>query len=313
VAVVILALGSAVTGQVLTGATEFTGYTYENGADGSLLSPGHAFYDKRAGELFVASPGNHRIIIYKPDLTPKFSFPHFVLSRSSNQSSIGEPKMVVANEQGDMLIIDNLADYMDVLDFRGKPLERVYPNRLLGDTTLKVKADLIAIDDQGNVYMSVTGDVQAVLVLDRFLQLKRQILKKGTDSDIPNLPLAMTVHDSLLVVSDLHGTPVIRVYDTAGQYLYGFGGRDIERADFSLPIAIAVGSDSSNGTYFLVADALRQVVKLLDQKGQSISIIGGYGLGLGAMAYPSGLALDGYRTCFVVERVGARVQKFVLQ
>ncbi len=307
----ILLVASTLTGQALTGEAEFTALTYDNGADGSLISPGQAFFDRTANELFVASPGNNRIIVYAPDLTPKYSFPHYVTDPRTKEQKFGEPKAVVVNSQGDLLIVDNLADYLDVLDFRGKPLTRIYPNRLLKDTTLRVKADLVAMDERGNVYLSVTGDIQSILVLDQFLELKRQIVKKG-DPDAVSLPLSMAVEDSLLIISDLRGIPVIRVYDTLGQYLFGFGGREIERSDFSLPIAISMMADSSGQRYFLVADALRQVIKFLDFTGKQISNIGGYGIAAGAFRYPSGLTFDGNRTFYVVERVSARIQKFEL-
>jgi hypothetical protein len=307
-----LVLIAGIQAQVLTGEATFGAFTYDNGADGPLVGPGFAFFDAGANELLVASPGNQRIVVYDTNLTPKFSFPHYIKDKSGRGLVLGEPRAAVVNRRGEILVLDNLADYIDVLDFRGSSLDRIYPSRLLKDSTLKIHPELIALDKQDNIYLSVSGDIQAILILDENFEFKRKIISKGTP-DAPDLPVSMAVLDSMIILGDMQGKPVIRIYDTLGHYISGFGGREIERTDFSLPIAIVPVIDSAGQQYFLVADALRQVIKLLDQRGQLISMIGGYGAGLGAFQYPSGLAYGGMWTFFVVERVGGRVQKFVLR
>jgi hypothetical protein len=307
-----LALTPEVQAQSLTGEATFGAFTYDNGVDGPLVNPGYAFYDAAAKELFVASPGNQRIVVYDTNLSAKFSFPHYIKDKSGRGLVLGEPRAAVVNRRGEILVLDNQADYIDVLDFRGSSIERIYPSRLLKDSTLKLHPELVALDKQDNLYLSVSGDIQAILVLDENFEFKRKIISKGTP-DAPDLPVSMAVLDSMIIIGDMQGKPVIRVYDTLGHYLSGFGGREIERTDFSLPVAIAPVTDSTGQTYYLVADALRQVIKLLDQRGQLISMIGGYGAGVGAFQYPSGLAYGGMWTFFVVERVGGRVQKFVLR
>jgi hypothetical protein len=307
-----LILTSDIQAQGVTGEATFSAVTYDNGADGPLVGPGFAFYDAAANELFVASPGNQRIVVYDTSLSAKFSFPHYIKDKSGHGLVLGEPRAAVVNRRGEILVLDNLADYIDVLDFRGSSLERIYPSRLLKDSTLKIHPELIALDKQDNIYLSISGDIQAILILDENFEFKRKIISKGTP-DAPDLPVSMAVMDSMIILGDMQGKPVIRIYDTLGHYLSGFGGREIERTDFSLPVSIVPVTDSAGQHYFLVADALRQVIKLLDQNGQLISMIGGYGAGLGAFQYPSGLTYGGMWTFFVVERVGGRVQKFVLR
>ncbi len=304
--------GCSLRADTLSGLATFVGYTYDNGANGPLVNPGFAFYDLRADELLVCSPGNRSIVVYDADLTPKFSFPHYVRDKSGRGMIMGEPRAAVVNRHGDILVLDNLTDYVDVLDYKGTPIERIYPNRLLRDTTLKIHPDLMALDRNDNLYLSISGDVQSILVIDSNFELKRQIMSKGS-KDAPELPAALAATDSLVVITDMQGKPVVRIYDTLGQYLTGFGGREIARTDFSLPVAVVPVTDSLGQTVFLIADALRQVIKLLDQHGQLISMIGGYGIGLGAFQYPAGLAYGGKWTFFVVERVGGRVQKFLLK
>lgn len=295
-------------------AAVFSAITYDNGSDGPLRNPGLAFFDKRANELFVAATGNHRIVVYDFDLNPKFTFQHFVKDRKEGRMVLGEPKAVVVNSQGDMLVIDNLADYVDVLDFRGKSFQQLYPNRLLGDTTLNIKADLIAIDDSDNVYLAVIGDVTAILGLDRDLNLKRRIIERSNDSaTVIAGPLAMAVSDSLILLTEFREAPVLKLFDTTGRYLGGFGGREIAKEDFSMAIGATIYRDSTGAVSFLVADALRQVVKRVAVDGSLIASFGGYGRQLGALSYPTGLADAGDGNFFVVERVGARIQRFKLR
>lgn len=309
----VTALGQASSLRLNQEAATFTAMTYDNGADGPLKNPGFAFYDKRAGELFVAATGNRRIVVYDFDLTPKFAFQHFVRDQKGENMVLGEPKAVVVNSHGDMLVIDNLADYVDVLDFRGKSFQQLHPNHLLGDTTLKVKADLIAIDDSDNVYLSVGGDITAVLALDRNLNFKRRLIEHTADSNAIVGPLAMAVMDSLLLLTEFREAPVLKLFDTTGRYLTGFGGRDIAKEDFSMAIAAAIYRDSAGNLSFLVADALRQVIKRVAADGSLIASFGGFGAYPGALSYPTGLTYAGNRTCFVVERVGARIQRFVIK
>jgi hypothetical protein len=295
-------------------AAIFTAMTYDNGADGSLSSPGFAFFDKRAGELFVAATGNRRIVIYDFDLIPKFAFRHFVRDRKGGRMVLGEPKAVVVNSQGDMLVVDNLADYVDILDFRGKSFQQLYPNSLLGDTTLKIKADLIAIDDSDNVYLAVTGDITAILALDHDLNLKRRIIERTADSTtVIAGPLAMAVSDSLILLTEFRDAPAIKLFDTTGRYLGGFGGREIAKEDFSMAVAATIYRDSTGSLSFFVVDALRQVIKRVAVDGSLIASFGGYGRYLGALSYPSGLTYAGNKYFFVVERVGARIQRFSIR
>jgi hypothetical protein len=308
-----LALGQGSSLRLDPSAVEFNALTYDNGSDGPLKSPGFAFFDKRANELFVAATGNHRVVVYDFDLNPKFSFQHYVRDRRGDKMVLGEPKAVVVNSQGEMLVIDNLADYVDVLDFRGKSFQQIYPNRLLGDSTLKIRSDLIAIDDSDNVYLAVVGDITAILGLDRDLNLKRRIIERTSDSGtVISGPLAMAVSDSLILLTEFRETPVLKLFDTTGRYLGGFGGREIAKEDFSMAVAAAIYRDSTGSLSFFVADALRQVIKRIGNDGSMMASFGGYGTYPGALSYPNGLAYAGNGYFFVVERVGARIQRFML-
>lgn len=310
----VLAFGQGGALRLDPNAATFTAMTYENGADGPLRNPGFAFFDKRAQELFVAATGNRRIVVYDFDLTPKFSFQHFVPDPKTKRMVLGEPKAVVVNSQGDMFVIDNMADYVDVLDFRGKSFQEIHPNKILGDSTLKIRADLMAVDDYDNIYLSVAGEITAVLALDQDFNLKRRITQRVSDSTTTIVgPLAMAVWDSLILLTEFRDTPALKLFDTTGRFLAGFAGREIAKEDFSMPIGATIYADSAGQLRFLIADALRQVIKMFAADGTLIASFGGYGTYPGAVSYPIGLTYAGNRTFFVVERVGARIQRFTIK
>jgi hypothetical protein len=98
-----------------------------------------------------------------------------------------------------------------------------------------------------------------------------------------------------------------------GNYICGFAGHDIERADVSLPSGIFVTDDSSDGTLIWVTDALRQVLKVYKSDGIMQVQIGGFGYKLGEYQYPAGITGTGDGHFFVAEKVGNRIQRFLLK
>ena len=64
---------------------------------------------------------------------------------------------------------------------------------------------------------------------------------------------------------------------------------------------------------YYVLDGLRHVIVVFSPDGRYITRIGrGFGSEPSDLAYPTGIAGDGKRTIFTVERVGARLQGFKL-
>lgn len=279
-----------------------------DGWQGFLRSPSSLFFDAAAGELFVADAGNNRIVIYDSDLSAKFSFDHFVPDKLSGKPVKGEPKDLVVNSYGEIFLIDNLVSYIDVLDFRGKPLARIDPTALLGDTSLQIRGQGIAIDAKDNLYLAITGDVVGVLKIDPNFALLRTIGKKGTAPEDFNTPLGITVRNDLLVVTDLYARPAVKVFDTSGTFKYGFGAHDIDKADVSFPSGVAV-LDNIDGNYSIwIVDGLRQIIKVYDNKGTFLAHVGGYGYGPGEFRYPADIAAGQDSSYFIVERVGNRIQ-----
>ncbi|NOY88549.1 MAG: hypothetical protein GXO93_04040, partial [FCB group bacterium] len=56
--------------------------------------------------------------------------------------------------------------------------------------------------------------------------------------------------------------------------------------------------------------ALRQVIKVYNDKGEFLSFVGGFGHQLGEFQYPMGLTVTKDNVFYVVEKIGNRIQRF---
>lgn len=286
---------------------------YDDGFGSPLKNPAGIWCDRQAEEVFVADAGNGRVVIYDLYLNCKYSFKHFVEDPMTHAMVVGEPRGLAVNQQGEMLLIDSRTDRLDLLDYRGHVIDWCRPSRLLGDTTLRVRASFVTMGDDNRFYLLVTGDVNRILVLGSDLKLVR---KMGETGELPgqlNNPLAIGVHGDKIYVGDLRGVPAVKIFDTLGQFLSGFGGHDIKREDLTFPVGFGYLSDESGGEYLLVGDALRQAIKVYTASGEFFLTIGGIGVGPGLVQYPSGLVSCSATSFYVVERVGGRVQKYEIK
>jgi len=290
-----------------------TAIAYDDGFGGGLKTPAGISCDSEAGEVYVADAGNGRVVVYDRFLNCKFTFHHYVEDRETHRQVPGEPKAIAVNRQGEMLLIDGRTDILDLLDFRGRVLDRCRPSRLLGDTTLQVRAICVTVDERDRFYMLVVGDVTRILVLDENLKLLSQM---GESGDLPSqfkAPTALAVHKGRIYVGDMRGTPAIKIYDSSGHFLSGFSGHDVDRKDLSFPVGFGFLDNGSGGEYLLVADALRQVIKVFTLEGEFFTAIGGMGIAPGLVQYPSSLASDGPTAFYTSERVGGRIQRYEIK
>jgi len=286
---------------------------YDDGFGMTLKEPSGIWLDTTAGEVFVADAGNGRVLIYDDQLTCKYSFRHFVTDPVSGKTTSGQPKGLAVNRRGEILLNDAVSDRLDLLDFRGKVIDYVWPNRLLGDSTLHIKTACLTAGPDDRFYFVVNGDLTTILILDESLLLARQFGQKGDSANQLNTPVGIGIYDGKIYVGDLYGTPAVKVFDTLGQYLFGFGGHDVERADLTFPVGFGFISDNSGGRFVLVLDGIRQTVKVFTEKGEFFTMIGGYGRLPGFLQYPSGISSDGHSIFYVVERSGRRIQLYELK
>lgn len=287
-----------------------TEIAFDDGWQTGFKGAAALFVDQSVEELFVADAGNSRVVIFDDRLRAKFAFDHYVKDPRSGRLLKGEPRDMVVNSRGEIILIDNLSENIEVLDFRGKLLEKIYPNELYGDTSLTIKPQRLAIDSQDRLYVATGGDVVTVMVLDDYFNLDKMIGKRGGETEDFNTVLTLEVHKDRLYTTDLYAVPAIKVFDTSGAFLFGFGAHDVERADVSFPSGLTVLEIEPGKPTIWIADGLRQVLKVYDAEGNFIQFVGGFGLKAGEFRYPADLATLGDSVLYIVERVGNRIQRF---
>lgn len=287
--------------------------TYDDGFGVVLKNPSGIWFDSSAGELFVADAGNGRVLIYDRELNCHYSFKHYVKDPATGRIITGEPKNLVVNSRGEILLNDAISDEIDLLDFRGRLIAAVSPGRLLGDTTLRIKTASLAVDPTDRFYVLITGDITSILVLDGDLQLVKKIGEKGNLPAQLNTPISIKVFGGKIFVGDLYGTPAVKIYDTSGPFLFGFGGHDINREDLTFPVGFGFIEFGPGERFVLIADGLRQAVKVFNDSGVFFTMIGGFGHDPGQLQYPSGLVSDGGSAFYVVERSGGRIQRYEIR
>ncbi len=303
---------SALDADSLQAAISVTAVAYDDGFGSMLKDPAGIWFDTTAGEVFVADAGNSRVLIYDRQLTCKFSFRHFVRD-ASGRTLAGQPKAMAVNSRGEILLLDAISDRLDLLDFRGRVIDNVWPSQLLGDTALHLKVSCVTVDATDRFCLAVNGDRTTVLLLDQDLLLVRTIGSKGDSANQLNTPVGLGMYDGKVYVGDIYGTPAVKVFDTLGQYLFGFGGHDVERQDLTFPAGFGFLSDGQGGRFILILDELRQTVKVYLGTGDFFTMIGAYGRQPGFFQYPIGIASDGSSTFYVVERSGRRIQKYQIR
>jgi len=297
----------------LQSAITIAAVAYDDGFGLALKEPSGIWFDTVAGEVFVADAGNGRVVIYDRQLAFKYSFRHFVRDPATGRTIAGQPKGMAGNSRGEILLHDAITDRLDLLDFRGQVIDFVWPKRLLGDTSLHLKMACLTADAADRFYVVVNGDLTTVLFLDQDLRLVRQIGQKGDSAYQLNTPVGVGYYDGRIYIGDLYGSPAVKVFDTLGQFLFGFAGHDVERADLTFPAGFGFLSDGSGGRLVLVPDGLRQTIKVYTETGEFFTMIGGYGRLPGFLQYPSGIASDGRSSFYVIERTGRRVQRYVIK
>ncbi len=276
--------------------------------------PSGLFYDTNRDELYVADTGNNQIVIFDKKGMPTARIRHNVeVASSTDRKSLpGEPKSILVRKNGDILVTDNLCNYVDVLDFRGRSLEKIWPADLLGLSRTKVQPRCLAIDAAQNIYVSVTGAASSILVFTPEFKLKSEIgriIGGGTMKSVTGL----WVDNSGKVYATYSQGECVRVYAADGKQLTSFGGHDVGYENFSLPVGVVTDAQSN----IWVVDTLRHIVSAFKQEttdsGLTATVIhalGGYGSGAGEMSFPTALAGDGSSKLFILEGAGARLQAF---
>jgi DNA-binding beta-propeller fold protein YncE len=119
-------------------------------------------------------------------------------------------------------------------------------------------------------------------------------------------PLGVAVDDYGRIYVGNMGIGNVEVYNYLGYFLHYLGD---ESGEFLMPSDIAVGPNDR----IYVADSREHCVKVYDQSGQRVLVIGGEGSGEGQFKFPSTVAIShGTWELYVGDQTNCRVQVFDL-
>jgi DNA-binding beta-propeller fold protein YncE len=260
--------------------------------DGNLRQPRGIFFDRSAGEVWVADTNNNLVGAFSPEGVPLFAF--------GGKGVLGEPVKVLSTPGGDVYVLDNDRSRVKVFSYRGEP-RGTLPLPGVGE---KPVIGTIALDADGNLYVGENESGQ-VLMYGPDLKLKLRFGSYGEDEGQFTAIGGIAPAADRIYVTDHQGIAV-QVFDRKGNFVKGWGRHEMGSQNFSLPEGIAV---DAKGRVFVI-DAIRHEMKIFDGEGRVLDIYGGVGTGPGSLIYPLDVAADASGRIYVVEKGNGRVQVF---
>jgi DNA-binding beta-propeller fold protein YncE len=282
---------------------DVTAIVAEGYGGAALTSPGGVAFDSQRSEILVANTGLHRIDVLGLDGRPLARFPHAV-RQPSGELVEGRPRTLAVAPDGRILVIDDLAPYVDVVDYRGRSLGRLDMPAEAGAARNAAPGG-VAVESTGTFLVGTQGDSGRVYRFGGDYKLLGSWGTAGSAAgQLSRISCLAAMADGRVVVGCVGTDLAVQIFDAQGRYLNGFGRHDIGPGNFSFPSGIAVTA----GGRIWVSDELRQVVQAFDSTGSYFGKVGSGGQGPGEFLYPNSVACLGDTLLAVTERVGNRVQ-----
>lgn len=255
------------------------------------------------GEVIVANTGLGRIEFFDFRTWPRGWFLHTVPGRTGIPEP-GEPIALALDSRGRLLVSDLRSATVDVLDYRGRPLDRLRLPAPDDTGSGGFGPGAIAVAPDGRVLVASRG-AGRVHVFDADLRHLASWGETGTDSTrLANITALAVDSDGRVFVACTGTMLGVQVFNVSGGFLFGFGRHELGPGNFSLPSGIAFAA----GGRVCVSDAIRQVVQVFGPDGTFEGVLGGFGVGPGEFREPSALAGDGRGVLALAEKSGSRFQ-----
>lgn len=272
------------------------GYT----AGSTFNQPRGVALDSRDGAIYVANTGEHRIEIFSQSGRPLARFVHRV-SGPNGERVDGRPVTLAFDKSGRLLVVDQLATYVDVLDRRGRHVAR------LGVPAGQPNA--VAVAPDGAIYV---GTVAEAAKIYRFRPDYAADSAWGEPGPAPghlaNVEALAVLADGTVAVACAQTDLVVQLFSPAGLFLRGFGSHEVGEGNFSMPSGLAATAD---GRLWAI-DEIRQTLQVFDAQGSFITTAGGRGAAAGEFVHPSSLTSDGQGLLAVTDKQLGLVQVFAV-
>jgi DNA-binding beta-propeller fold protein YncE/4-amino-4-deoxy-L-arabinose transferase-like glycosyltransferase len=256
---------------------------------GQFQGPRGIAVDRQRGQVYVVDTGNKRVQVFELD-------GGFIAVWDRSDESFEEPFDVVVDSQGEVYVLDALAQF----------IQRYGPS---GELRGAIGRDLgffrprgLAIDGQSNLYVADTGNNRIVKITPAGQQLG-QFGSQGSGAGQLNQLTDVAVDASgRMYVADTYNQRV-QVLDSAGRYVREW------------PINGANTFDSPHiqlgpGGQVFITDPEAHVVIAYDGAGRPLGQWGGFGTAAGQFHKPISLAFDGVGRMYVTDAYNHRVQVF---
>lgn len=261
----------------------------------AFANPRGIAIDPLRGDIAVANTSGHRIEVFSAGGRPRLRFVHGVETREGQRKD-GFPSGIVMDRAGRMLVVDNLAPYVDVLNGRGRSVDRI----VLPDSARPVA---IAAARDGSVLVAEAGAGGRVHRYDADLAFVRSWGVPGNAAGhLEDIQALAELPDGRVVVVCPRTEFVVQVFTGDGTFVNGFGHIDMGPENFSLPSGVAVTDDGR----IWISDEIRQRIQVYQPDGLFLGAVSGGDAGAGDFLYPSAIATDGQRHIAVVERAAGR-------
>ncbi len=264
--------------------------------DARFNHPRGIAFDPADGAIYVANKGDHRIEIFSSSGRPLGRFVHRVTA-ADGATVDGEPSGLAFDRAGRLLVVDNRALYVDVLDRRGRSVRR-----------LSIPAGhpvAVACSRDGKIYVGTTAETSKVYAFGADYAPAGSWGEQGEEpGQLHDMTALAELADGSIAVACARTKLGIQIFTSAGVYVRGFAEHEMGPGKISLPSGIVGTADGR----IWVTDEVRHGILVFDRDGAFIMQAGSGGAAPGQFLYPSSLALDGKGLMAVTEWGGGRFQ-----
>ena len=230
----------------------------------------------------------------------------FLLSWQMPQTSLGKPKGMGRDRDGNIVVLEPHYQRVNVFSPEGKLLAQWGKHGTNAGELMMPRA--VAVNSRHEVYLSEYGLVERV---QKFAPRGEELLGSfGHPGNAPgefNRPegLCVDAQDRIYVADSCNHR--IQVFSSDGKFLRAYGNAGKGKGELSYPYDICV--DAAGRQY--VCEFGNSRIQVFDASDQPLEIIGGPGLAPGEFSNPWGVALDSAGNLYVADSQNHRVQKLI--
>jgi len=276
--------------------TRLTVWGYVRGT--AFEQPRGVAFDPVDGAIYVSNTGAHTIEVFSKLGRPLGRFVHRA-SRPTGEAVDGRPTALAFDASGHLLVVDQLAPYVDVLDRRLRPVTR-----------LAIPAGhpaALAVARDGTIYVGTSTEASRVYRFRRDYTPDGSWGEEGSGPGyLQDVSALAVLGDSAIAVACERTDLGVQIFGLDGAYRRGFGTHEVGDGNFSLPSGLFATADGR----LWVLDEIRRTLQLFDAGGALMAVVTGSGTARGGFEHPSALAGDGRGSLAVADRGIGRVQVF---